>query len=135
MCDQGQVQLHLKDLLSDPCYLLITYQGMKRGASPGVDMVPIENMTLSNIIKLAKDLQEGSYKPTPARRVHIPKAKGGTRPLGIAASRDKIVQQALKNILVPLFEPIFLNESHGFRPGRGCHSALQHLDKQCRRPV
>ena len=64
----------------------------------------------------------------PSRRVEIPKPDGGTRPLGIAALEDKIVQKAVaENILSPIFEPEFLGFSYGFRPGRGAHDALDAL--------
>ena len=64
----------------------------------------------------------------PSRRVEIPKPDGGTRPLGIAALEDKIVQKAVVDvILTPIYEPAFLGFSYGFRPGRGAHDALDAL--------
>ena len=73
-------------------------------------------------------VHSGAYRALPSRRVEIPKPDGGTRPLGIAALEDKIVQRAVVDtILTPIFETEFLGFSYGFRPGRGAHGALDAL--------
>jgi retron-type reverse transcriptase len=114
--------------LTDPCYLLIAYSSLKnKKGYGGVDDIPINNVTLAGIIGLAEKLRNKSYKPKPTKRVFIPKADGKMRPLGIASSEDKIVQQGIKLILDEIYEPKFLNCSFGFRPKRSCHSALEHL--------
>ena len=73
-------------------------------------------------------VHSGAYRATPSRRVNIPKPDGGTRPLGVTAIEDKIVQKAVAEIiLTPIYEAEFLGFSYGFRPGRGAHDALDAL--------
>lgn len=85
--------------------------------------------------QLRSDLKDGKYQPSPSRRKLIPKPgkPGKFRPLGIPTVRDRVVQCAVKNILEPIFEASFWHVSYGFRPGRGCHGALEHI-RQAMRP-
>ena len=101
--------------------------------SGGIDGVTIKEYTKNeqeNILKLLEKLKAKEYKPTPVRRVYIPKKDGKKRPLGIPTLEDRIVQQALTDILMPKYEKlVFHNWSMGYRPGRGVESALQVIIK------
>jgi len=100
--------------------------------APGVDGITVtkyaENVE-RRLQLLSEELRAKSYRPQPVRRVFIPKGGGGQRGLGIPSVRDRIVQQALLQILSPIFEAKFNNRSHGFRPGRGCTTALDVVDR------
>ena len=98
----------------------------------GIDRMSVERFEAKAehyLTELARALREGSYQPDPVRRVHIPKGKGKTRPLGIATVKDRVVQAALKLVLEPIFEKEFLPVSFGFRPGRSCKDALRVVDQ------
>lgn len=100
-----------------------------RGAA-GVDRESIAEFEMNlaeNLAQLRRDLKEKTYVPQPVRRVYIPKASGGQRPLGIPTVRDRVVQQALRLVLEPMFEPLFCDSSFGFRPGRSAHQALDRV--------
>ena len=83
----------------------------------------------SNLQKLLLRIRKGNYHPQPSRITEIPKASGGRRPLAISCLEDKIVQGAVKRILESIYEPLFVEGSYGFRPGRSCHQALVVLGK------
>ena len=104
------------------------YKAVKaNNGAPGVDRVTVEAYGLNlqeELTQLHHELKTGSYEPKPVLRVEIPKADGSKRPLGIPAVRDRVVQQALLNILQPIFEPEFHPSSYGYRPGRSCHQAV-----------
>jgi RNA-directed DNA polymerase len=82
------------------------------------------------IAKLLRSIRNGSYRPQPSRVVEIPKSGGGTRPLAISCFEDKLVQSATKKILEALYEPLFKDSSHGFRPERSCHTAVRELSSK-----
>jgi group II intron reverse transcriptase/maturase len=97
-----------------------------RGAA-GVDGQSIEDFSdnlAQNLAILVKELKDKTYRPQPVKRVEIPKAGGERRPLGIPSVRDRIVQQALLEVLQPIFDPDFHPSSYGYRPGRSAHQAI-----------
>lgn len=99
----------------------------KNNVSPGLDGETKANFTEKKIQDLFKSLKSQRFTPTPVKRVLIPKPDGGTRPLGVASQRDKVVQAALLNKLEPVLESIFLNCSYGGRPNKNCHHALKTI--------
>jgi RNA-directed DNA polymerase len=122
--------------LMDKVYALATLQAAwqqvrKNKGSHGVDRMSIERFAMKQeqyLLELQQALKEGSYQPLPVKRVFIPKAGGGERPLGIPAVKDRIVQTALKMVIEPIFENEFVEHSYGFRPLRGCKHALRTVD-------
>jgi retron-type reverse transcriptase len=86
-------------------------------------------MSLAKIDRLIDDLRRRRFRWTPARRVYLPKANGKRRPLGLPSWRDKLLQAVIRLILEAYYEPQFSDHSHGFRPGRGCHTALRTIQK------
>jgi RNA-directed DNA polymerase len=107
------------------------YFRLRKNAAPGIDGETWRSYGEQLDVRLA-DLQDrihrGSYHPPPVRRVHIPKGDGRTRPLGIPTLEDKLVQQAVRMVLEPIYEKSeFVGVSYGFRPGRSQHLALDAL--------
>lgn len=108
------------------CYLLI--KGKPGNMSYGATRETLDGITYEWFEKVAKELLTGKFKFTPARRVMIPKpGKKEKRPLGVGSPREKIIQKGIQIILETIFEPKFLDCSHGFRPNRSTHSALRLL--------
>ena len=95
----------------------------------GVDDLTLDGMSKARIQGLIGALRDGSYRPKPVRRTYIPKANGKRRPLGIPSGDDKLVQEVARILLERIYEPVFLDCSHGFRKGRSCHTALQGIPR------
>ena len=99
----------------------------KGNVSTGLDGEVKANFTEKKIEGLFKSLKSQRFKPTPVKRVNIPKPDGGTRPLGVASQKDKVVQAAILNKLEPVLENVFLDCSYGGRPNKNCHHALKTI--------
>jgi group II intron reverse transcriptase/maturase len=110
--------------------LWYAFRRLKRGKTPGVDNVTVEDYEedlRANLRDLLQRLHRGTYRPLPSLRKNIPKGNGKTRPLGIACVEDKLVQRAVVMILEQIYEVDFYDTSYGYRPGKSCHEALSTL--------
>lgn len=118
-----QLMTNYPDLWTEVAWKISRNQGAH---TPGVD-----GQTHADIcgkLDLLRDtLRNGEYRPKPARRVYIPKKSGKLRPLGIPTAADKLVQAMAARLLEQIYEPVFSDHSHGFRPGRSCHTALDEV--------
>ncbi|WP_246805352.1 reverse transcriptase domain-containing protein, partial [Desulfosarcina cetonica] len=95
--------------------------------APGVDHMAVDQFAESvrdKWPKIRQSLLAGTYQPLPVKRVLIPKSSGGKRPLGIPSVLDRVTQQAIAQVLGPIFDPGFSDYSYGFRPGRSAHDAV-----------
>ncbi len=88
----------------------------------------LDGMSKERVNHLIQLLKDGQYEPKPSRRTYIPKANGKMRPLGIPSGDDKLVQEVVRILLEGIYEPVFSQNSHGFRPERSCHTALSDID-------
>ena len=116
-------------------FFLRAYQKIhaKQGnMTPGTDGTTIDGFSRKQICQLIELLKWERYQPKPVRRTYIPKKNGKMRPLGIPAFADKLVQEVVRQILEAIYEPIFSDNSHGFRPNRSCHTALYQIKSTCR---
>jgi len=126
----------MKDMMkqiTDMSALADAFQAVRRNRGcGGVDKVSIarfERHLDCHLTELSRMLREGQYQPLPVRRVLIPKLNGATRPLGIPAVRDRVVQQAVLTAVQPLVEPLFSEASYGFRPRRSALQAVQKVQE------
>jgi len=120
----------LYKLLYDKNLYYAAYHKLKSkpgNMTPGIIPTTLDGMSEDVIKDIIDSLKDGSFKFQPGRRIYIPKANGGQRPLTIAPPRDKLVQECIRMILEAIYEPTFNENSHGFRPNRSCHSALRSV--------
>ncbi len=96
-------------------------------ATKGTDNDTADGFGAEYISDIIESLRSLEYSPKPVRRTYIPKHNGKLRPLGIPSFRDKLIQDAIRQILEAIYEPIFSDDSHGFRPGRSCHTAFDRI--------
>jgi len=128
--EQGKRVNGLFRLMEDQFLWIQAYVNIysnKGAMTKGVDGSTLDgfsNERAGNIIKL---LKAGRYRFEPSRRIYTPKANGKMRPLGIPSAADKLVQELMRIILEKIYEPIFTQSSHGFRPRRSCHTALEFI--------
>ena len=104
------------------------------GGSAGIDqqsIVDFEKNLKDNLYRIWNRMSSGSYMPSAVKLVEIPKSSGGTRPLGIPTVADRIAQMVVVQILEPVLEPVFHNDSYGYRPGRSAHEAIGQARKRC----
>jgi RNA-directed DNA polymerase len=113
-----------------PEFLRESWNKLNKRGTYGVDEVTTEQYRENlepNLRRLWERLRNGAYRAVPVRRVEIPKSNGSTRPLGIPTVEDRVLQASVARILNAIYEPLFQEESYGFRPGRSAHGALRQL--------
>jgi len=120
----------LYDRIFRPDILWRAWEEVRRnGGSAGMDGVTIEEVEREGVeqflYQIEQDLKAGKYRPRPVRRVYIPKPDGRQRPIGIPSVRDRVVQQACKIVIEPVFEANFQDNSYGFRPKRSAQQAVK----------
>ena len=101
---------------------------VSNGGAPGIDGMTVEALEghcREHWPRIREELLSGRYQPHPVRKVEIPKPGRGTRMLGIPTVLDRMIQQALLQVLTPIFDPTFSTDSYGFRPGRSAHQAVE----------
>lgn len=130
---EGGTWFRLYDKVFSERNLLAAFQQVaSKDGAPGVDHVTVSQFGQQlpdSIWELSDRLKAGTFQPQSIRRVHIPKpGTSETRPLGIPTVRDRVVQAAVVNVIEPIFERDFAEQSYGFRPGRGCKDALRRVD-------
>jgi len=131
--NKDEVFTRLYRYMLRPDLYYIAYKNLyaNNGASTkGTNDDTADGFSSKKIDKIIQSLADESYKPSPVRRTYRKKSNGKKRPLGIPTFTDKLVQEVLRMILEAVYEPIFLDCSHGFRPNKSCHTALQSLKKQ-----
>jgi group II intron reverse transcriptase/maturase len=123
----------LLEKILDRDNLNAAYQRVKRnGGAAGIDGMTVDEMfpyLKEHGWEIVQNIKAGKYKPQPVRRVEIPKPDGGVRLLGVPTVIDRMIQQAIVQVLQPIFEPTFSDNSYGFRPGRNAHQAIEQAKK------
>jgi len=133
LCERGRRGLPCEELyrqLFNPQLYLLAYGRIyaNHGAmTPGVTQETVDGMSQAKIGRIIDAMRHERYRFRPVRRVHIPKKNGKTRPLGLPTWSDKLVGEVMRLLLEAYYEPTFSDRSHGFRPGRGCHTALREI--------
>ena len=108
----------------------IKVRSNQRNNTPGIDSLTLDGITKEKLDFIMAEVIDRRFAWSPIKKIEIPKINGKTRSLGIPTLKDRIVQEVLRTILEPIFEPDFSENSHGFRPGRSCHTALKYINTQ-----
>jgi len=128
LTENNRLGYGLLEFILSPSNLNASYRQVKRNnGAGGVDKMEVESLKdylVANKDELVTSIQRGKYRPHPVRRVEIPKDNGQKRELGIPTVVDRVIQQAIAQVLIPLYEPRFSENSYGFRPKRNAHQAL-----------
>lgn len=127
---------HLWELATDPAWLMQAWEEIRSNQgsmTAGIDSMIATDIDPERIQQLSERLKAGTYRPKPVRRVYIPKSNGKMRPLGIPTLEDRIVLQALRMLMEPIFEADFYICSHGFRRNHSTHTALRDVVRAFRR--
>ena len=120
--------MDLIKLVANKEVLLAAYTNLRsRSITPGTDLEALDGVGMKYFDRLEREIGSGAFQFRPSRIIEIPKPSGGTRYLGISSPRDRIVQGAILLVLEAIFERHFSVHSHGFRPGKGCHTALREI--------
>lgn len=98
-------------------------------ATKGINEDTADGFSEKKVLGIIEKLQNGTFEPSPSRRIYIKKQNGKMRPLGIPTFTDKLVQEVMRMILEAIYEPVFVQSSHGFRPQKSCHTALAEIKK------
>jgi group II intron reverse transcriptase/maturase len=131
--ERGRRGLPLDELyrqMFNPQLYLLAYGRIyanKGAMTPGATGETVDGMSLRRIGRIIDAMRHERYRFTPVRRVYIPKKSGKLRPLGLPTWSDKLVGEVVRLLLEAYYEPTFSDRSHGFRPGRGCHTALREV--------
>jgi group II intron reverse transcriptase/maturase len=131
--NKDEIFTRLYRYLLRPDLYFIAYKNLysnNGAATKGVNDDTADGFSEEKVNRIIKSLADESYAPKPARRTYIRKQNGKMRPLGIPTFTDKLVQEVLRMVLEAVYEPVFLDCSHGFRPNKGCHTALKDLKHQ-----
>jgi group II intron reverse transcriptase/maturase len=130
---QGKQMNGLFRLLENPVIWHEAYAKIysnKGAMTPGVDGITLDGFSEERVMSIMERLKNGTYRFQPVRRTYVPKKNGKKRPLGISSGDDKLIQEVVRILLERIYEPVFVNSSHGFRPGHSPHTALKHIAEE-----
>jgi group II intron reverse transcriptase/maturase len=133
LSQQGKRINGLFRLMEDPILWYEAYATIYANAgalTKGVDDTTLDGFSEKRVKSIIQRLKDGTYRFKPVRRTYIVKANGKKRPLGISSGDDKLVQEVVRSLLERIYEPVFEDSSHGFRPGRSPHTALDQIKQE-----